>query len=63
MLAAANPVAGRYDPHRTPNENIQLQPSLLSRFDLLFILLDTIDVDNDRKIADHVVRMHRYYVL
>merc|ERR1719336_2518541 len=40
--------------------NIQLQPSLLSRFDLLFILLDTIDVDNDRKIADHVVRMHRY---
>merc|ERR1719481_355618 len=41
-------------------ENIGLQPSLLSRFDLLFILLDTIDVDNDRKIADHVVRMHRY---
>jgi len=60
VLAAANPVHGRYDPHRTPNENINLQPSLLSRFDLLFILLDTIDVDNDRKIADHVVRMHRY---
>merc|ERR1719412_1978404 len=60
VLAAANPVYGRYDPTRTPNENIQLQPSLLSRFDLLFILLDTIDVDTDRKIADHVVRMHRY---
>ena len=60
VLAAANPVHGRYDPTRTPNENINLQPSLLSRFDLLFILLDTIDVDNDRKIADHVVRMHRY---
>jgi len=60
VLAAANPVHGRYNPHRSPNENIQLQPSLLSRFDLLFILLDTIDVDNDRKIADHVVRMHRY---
>merc|ERR1719445_262657 len=59
VLAAANPVHGRYDPTRTPNENINLQPSLLSRFDLLFILLDTIDVDNDRKIADHVVRMHR----
>ena len=60
VLAAANPTHGRYDPTRTPNENIQLQPSLLSRFDLLFILLDTIDVDTDRKIADHVVRMHRY---
>merc|ERR1712001_623802 len=60
VLAAANPVYGRYDPTRTPNENIQLQPSLLSRFDLLFILLDTIDVDTDRKIADHVVRVHRY---
>ncbi len=33
--------------------------NMMFRFDLLFILLDTIDVDNDRKIADHVVRMHR----
>merc|ERR1712126_363281 len=41
-------------------ENIGLQDSLLSRFDCLFIMLDTIDVDSDRKIADHVVRMHRY---
>merc|ERR1719150_1062910 len=40
--------------------NINLQASLLSRFDCLFIMLDTIDVDSDRKIADHVVRMHRY---
>merc|ERR1719517_38764 len=40
--------------------NIHLQASLLSRFDCLFIMLDTIDVDTDRKIADHVVRMHRY---
>ncbi|XP_023339006.1 DNA replication licensing factor MCM3 [Eurytemora carolleeae] len=60
VLAAANPVYGRYNPYKSPMENIGLQDSLLSRFDLLFILLDTIDVDNDRKIADHVVRMHRY---
>merc|ERR1719225_943086 len=60
VLAAANPIQGRYNPHLDPMSNIHLQASLLSRFDCLFIMLDTIDVDTDRKIADHVVRMHRY---
>merc|ERR1711892_1094305 len=60
VLAAANPVYGRYNTDRRPQENVGLPDSLLSRFDLLFIVLDTIDVDSDRKIADHVVRMHRY---
>jgi len=60
VLAAANPVYGRYDQYKTPMENIGLQDSLLSRFDLLFIVLDLVDVEQDRKIADHVVRMHRY---
>ncbi|KAK2718992.1 hypothetical protein QYM36_006118 [Artemia franciscana] len=60
VLAAANPVYGRYDPYKTPMENIGLQDSLLSRFDLLFILLDTVDQSADRMIADHVVRMHRF---
>jgi len=60
VLAAANPVYGRYNQYKSPMENIGLQDSLLSRFDLLFIMLDTVEVENDRKIADHVVRMHRY---
>ena len=60
VLAAANPVYGRYDPYKTPMENIGLQDSLLSRFDLLFILLDSVDVDSDRRISSHVVRTHRY---
>merc|ERR1712226_2898 len=60
VLAAANPVYGRYDPYKTPMENIGLQDSLLSRFDLLFILLDSIDKENDRKIADLVVNAHMY---
>lgn len=60
VLAAANPVYGKYDQYKTPMENIGLQDSLLSRFDCLFVMLDTIDEDHDLKISDHVVRMHRY---
>jgi len=60
VLAAANPVYGRYNPYKSPMENIGLQDSLLSRFDLLFVLVDSVDVEKDRKIADHVLRMHRY---
>uniref|UniRef100_A0A8B9G0J9 DNA replication licensing factor MCM3 n=1 Tax=Amazona collaria TaxID=241587 RepID=A0A8B9G0J9_9PSIT len=60
VLAAANPVYGRYDQYKTPMENIGLQDSLLSRFDLLFIVLDQMDSEQDREISDHVLRMHRY---
>lgn len=60
VLAAANPVYGKYDPYKTPMENIGLQDSLLSRFDCLFVMLDTIQEEQDLMISDHVVRMHRY---
>ncbi|XP_006835772.1 PREDICTED: DNA replication licensing factor MCM3 [Chrysochloris asiatica] len=60
VLAAANPVYGRYDQYKTPMENIGLQDSLLSRFDLLFIMLDQMDPEQDREVSDHVLRMHRY---
>eukprot|EP00794_Sanderia_malayensis_P011928 gene11928-13163_t len=60
VLAAANPVYGRYDQYKTPMDNIGMQDSLLSRFDLLFIVLDQMDPESDRMISDHVLRMHRY---
>ena len=60
VLAAANPVYGRYDEYKTPMENIGMQDSLLSRFDLLFIILDKHERSTDEQIADHVVRMHQY---
>lgn len=50
----------QYDQYKTPMENIGLQDSLLSRFDLLFIMLDQMDPEQDREVSDHVLRMHRY---
>jgi DNA replication licensing factor MCM3 len=60
VIAAANPIYGQYDVHKDPHKNIALPDSLLSRFDLLFIVTDDIEETRDRMIADHVLRMHRY---
>ncbi|KAG6817636.1 hypothetical protein H0H87_006264 [Tephrocybe sp. NHM501043] len=60
VVAAANPIYGQYDIHKDPHKNIALPDSLLSRFDLLFIVTDDVEEERDRMIADHVLRAHRY---
>ncbi|XP_030488843.1 DNA replication licensing factor MCM7 [Cannabis sativa] len=59
VLAAANPAWGRYDLRRSPAENINLPPALLSRFDLLWLILDRADMDGDLELARHVVYVHQ----
>ena len=60
VLAAANPIWGQYRETASPQENIRLPDSLLSRFDLLFIILDRNTPEHDRHISHHVLKMHRY---
>lgn len=55
ILAAANPKAGRWDPYGNISEQIDLPPSLLSRFDLIFIMRDVPEGDLDEKIATHIL--------
>ncbi|SCZ89828.1 BZ3500_MvSof-1268-A1-R1_Chr9g10610 [Microbotryum saponariae] len=58
VLAAANPVFGRYDDMKTPGENIDFQTTILSRFDMIFIVKDEHDENRDRTIARHVMNLH-----
>lgn len=58
ILAAANPLYGRYNPRISPVENINLPAALLSRFDILFLILDTPSRETDEELAAHVTYVH-----
>jgi DNA replication licensing factor MCM4 len=57
ILAAANPIESRWNPKRSIVENVQLPPTLLSRFDLIYLILDTPDPVKDRQLATHLVQL------
>jgi len=59
ILAAANPTLGRYDPYRTVAENISLPVTILSRFDLIFVLRDTPEKMRDSQMTEHILNLHR----
>mmetsp|Transcript_18745 Transcript_18745/g.39007 ORF Transcript_18745/g.39007 Transcript_18745/m.39007 type:complete len:896 (+) Transcript_18745:69-2756(+) len=58
ILAAANPVYGRYDRGKTLKANVNLSAPILSRFDLFFVVLDEMDDLNDFRIANHIIDVH-----
>ena len=59
ILAAANPVGGRYNRKTTLRANINMSAPIMSRFDLFFVVLDECDESIDRHLAEHIVGVHR----
>jgi DNA replication licensing factor MCM5 len=58
VLAAANPVFGRYDDFKSASENIDLMTTILSRFDLIFLVRDIREEERDLMICRHVMGVH-----
>ncbi|XP_047979848.1 DNA replication licensing factor MCM6 isoform X2 [Salvia hispanica] len=59
ILAAANPTGGRYDKTKPLKYNVALPPAILSRFDLVYVMIDDPDDQTDYHIAHHIVRVHQ----
>lgn len=59
ILAAANPVGGRYNRKTTLRANINMSAPIMSRFDLFFVILDECNESVDRHLAEHIVSIHR----
>lgn len=58
ILASANPIGSKYNPNLPVPQNIDLPPTLLSRFDLVYLVLDRVDESNDRRLARHLVGIY-----
>lgn len=58
ILAAANPVGSKYNVDMPITRNIDLPPTLISRFDLLYLVLDQVDEAMDRRLAQHLVSLY-----
>ena len=59
ILAAANPIYGRYDRTKSLRFNVDISPPIMSRFDIFFVIFDEKNDDEDFHIAQHIVNMHR----
>ena len=58
VVAAANPKGGHYSRNKSVSENIAMKGPILSRFDLVFVLVDNADGDQDARLADHIFNAH-----
>jgi replicative DNA helicase Mcm len=59
VLAAANPKFGRFDPYQPIAQQIDLPPSLINRFDVIFTMRDIPNKENDERVATHILKSHK----
>jgi replicative DNA helicase Mcm len=59
ILAAANPLYGKYDPFKNITENVNLPIPLLTRFDIIYVIRDISEKEKDHRIASHILELHR----
>ena len=58
IIAASNPVSGHYNNNQSISENIKMSPALLSRFDLIFLMLDKQNSEFDKNLSKHIIDVH-----
>ena len=59
IVACANPASGHYNRQRSIIDNMRISNAILSRFDLIFLMLDDPDLNRDKLLSEHVMRMHQ----
>lgn len=58
ILASANPIESKYNPSKSIVDNLNLPPTILSRFDIVCLLLDNINIESDQRLARHITRLY-----
>lgn len=58
ILASANPIESKYNPSKSIVDNLNLPPTILSRFDIICLLLDNINIESDQRLARHITRLY-----
>jgi DNA helicase MCM8 len=58
VIASANPSKGHYDRAKTITDNIKVSPAILSRFDLVFLMLDDPNQEKDKNLSSHILNLH-----
>lgn len=58
ILASANPIESKYNPSKSIVENLNLPPTILSRFDIISIILDTVSMEDDQRLGRHIVSLY-----
>lgn len=58
IIASANPIQGCYNKNKSFMENTKISNAILSRFDLIFLIVDKPDPDRDKKLSEHIMNLH-----